>query len=55
MKGMEWWTYLLIGLVVFILTAAGFLIVFGFFAKTSPQVGSNIFSQLMDALFGRLG
>ncbi|MEM7813889.1 MAG: hypothetical protein QW548_03260 [Candidatus Aenigmatarchaeota archaeon] len=52
---MEWWTWLLVGLVVFLIAAAGIFIVFGFFAKAAPEAGGSIFSQLMDALFGRVG
>lgn len=52
---MESWQWLLIGLIIFLVTAAGIFIVFSAFAGHAPEAGANIFQQFLDALFGWFG
>jgi len=49
------YTWLLIGFIGFVLVAFAVLLAFGFFAKAAPETGANIFSQFIDAIFGRFG
>jgi len=52
---METWQWLLIGLIAFLIVAAGYFIVFGYFSQQSVETGKNVFSGIFDAFVGWLG
>ncbi|GEM_PF-2918264 len=52
---METWQWLILGILIFLLTAYGSFVVFNAFAGTGQQAGGSIAQQLTDTLFGWLG